>query len=141
MSERSVSSAPSGPSANTASPSSSWISRGGARASITPASRTPVTSAPCSSSVSVTKAVKPEISARTRNPDWSRFASDIAPPFLTETPRGAPRERRGRDGLLLVDEVDQLPEPAERAVVERQDQPRKVGELVELSWHRARLEP
>src|SRR5262249_1502928 len=87
------------------------------------------------------KAVKREISARTRNPDWSRFASDIAPPFPIETPRGATRERRGRAGVLLVDEVDQLPEPAERAVVERQDQPRKVGELVELSWHRTRLEP
>src|SRR5215467_4583412 len=139
MRPRSVSSTPSGLSAKTASPSSSWISRGGASASITPPSSTPVTSAPCSSSVFVTKAVKPEISARTRNPDWRRSACPICPSFIAETPRSTPREKG--EGLELVDEIDELAKAPERAVVERKDEPRELRELVELSGNRPRFEP
>src|SRR5262245_34359452 len=125
-------------SAKTASPSSSWISSGGASASMTPSRSTPVTSAPCSSSVAVTNAVNPEISARTRNPDSDRCV--ISPSLVTETPEAAGRETRAR-GLELVDEVDQLAQAAEGAVVEGQDQARQIGELVELLRYRSGREP
>src|SRR5262249_12350727 len=72
--------------ANTASPSSSWISRGGARRCITASSSAPVISAPCWSSVAVTNAVNPEMSARIRNP--SSLMS------LAKTPDGGPGETR-----------------------------------------------
>src|SRR5437899_11455509 len=78
----------SAPMANTASPSSSWISRGGARRCITVSRSAPVISAPCSSSVPVTNAVNPEMSARTRKP-----ASLMS---QAKTPDGCPGETRAR---------------------------------------------
>src|SRR3989475_9417894 len=83
-----LSTVPSGPMANTASPSSSWISRGGARRCITASSSAPVISAPCWSSVAVTNAVNPEMSARIRNP--SSLMSQA------KTPDGCPGETRAR---------------------------------------------
>src|SRR5205809_2636772 len=77
-------SAPSGPMANTASPSSSWISSGGASRRITASRRTPVTCAPCSSSVPATNAVNPEMSARMRKPASARMSSLMPmPPFVS----------------------------------------------------------
>jgi hypothetical protein len=58
----------SGPTAKTASPSTSWISRGGESRCMTSPSSSAMIGGPCSSSVAVTNAVKPEISARTSMP-------------------------------------------------------------------------
>jgi hypothetical protein len=58
----------SGPSAKTASPSISWISKGGESSRMTSPSNSAMIGGPCSSSVAVTKAVNPEMSARTSTP-------------------------------------------------------------------------
>src|SRR4030095_5781791 len=73
----------------------------------------------------------------------------MPPPSATETPEADSRERvagRARrcrcvERLQLVDEVDQLAQPAEGAVIEREDKPAEVGKLVELLWHGPGLEP
>src|SRR5207244_9010837 len=62
--------------------------RGGARRCITASSSAPVISAPCWSSVAVTNAVNPEMSARIRNP--SSLMSQA------KTPDGCPGETRAR---------------------------------------------
>src|SRR5262249_52607984 len=111
---------------------------------MTSARRTPVTSAPCSSSVAVTNAVNPEMSARTRNPDSVRWALGMAC-FLRllchqSQAEVKPATTAAETGLQLVDEVDELAEPSEGPVVEPQQETGQVGELVELLRHGARLE-
>src|SRR5437870_13024673 len=82
--------------AKTASPSTSWISRGGEICRMTSPSSSAMIGGPCSSSVAVTNSVKPEMSARTRTPSPTsvEVAGDLTAAVAT-------RQRRlhlGADG-------------------------------------------